>query len=91
MSTPADRPSEARPPERALASIAYADALEELEAILTALEGEAVDVDVLAERVRRAAVLVGVCRARLGAARIEVEAVVADLDRAADEGITARG
>jgi exodeoxyribonuclease VII small subunit len=58
----------------------YADALAELESILASLEGDAVDVDVLAVKVRRAAELVRICRARLATARIEVESVVAELD-----------
>jgi len=55
----------------------YAGALEELQAILAELEGEAVDVDVLATRVARADELLTLCRERLGAARVQVEKVVA--------------
>jgi exodeoxyribonuclease VII small subunit len=64
----------------------YADALAELEDILTALEADRVDVDTLADRVERAAALIRLCRARLGAARGHVEAVVEHLDdEVADE------
>jgi exodeoxyribonuclease VII small subunit len=63
----------------------YAEALTELEAILAELERETVDVDRLAERVQRAAVLIRVCRGRIAAARLEVETVVADLERVADD------
>ena len=63
----------------------YAEALAELESILAELERETVDVDHLAERVRRAAVLIRLCRSRIGSARLEIESVVADLERAADE------
>ncbi len=55
----------------------YAGALEELQAILAELEGEAVDVDVLATRVARADELLTLCRERLEAARVQVEKVVA--------------
>jgi exodeoxyribonuclease VII small subunit len=58
----------------------YAEALAELESILHELEGEAVDVDHLAERVRRAAVLIRLCRGRIDTARMEIEQVVAELD-----------
>ena len=57
----------------------YAEALQELEAILAELEHTDVDVDLLAERVQRAAHLIEVCRRRIASARTEVERVVADL------------
>lgn len=57
----------------------YAEALEELEAILSTLERSDVDVDVLAEKVQRAAVLIAFCRDRIGRARLQIEQVVADL------------
>ena len=60
--------------------LGYAGALAELEAILAGLEDTDVDVDVLGQRVERAAVLLRFCRARIHAARTEVERVVADLD-----------
>ena len=58
----------------------YAEALAELEAILRELEGEAVDIDLLGERVRRAATLIRLCRSRIDTARMEIEQVVAELD-----------
>jgi exodeoxyribonuclease VII small subunit len=66
--------------------LGYAEALTELEAILAGLERETVDVDQLAERVRRAAALIRLCRSRLTSARLEIETVVADLERATDDG-----
>lgn len=68
-----------RPPVPA-DELGYGEALDELEAILAELEVDDTDVDVLAERVRRAAELVRVCRGRIEAARFEVEQVVAELD-----------
>ena len=62
------------------AEMGYADALAELEGIVRELEGEAVDVDHLAERVRRAAELITTCRSRIAAARFDVAQVVATLD-----------
>ena len=68
--------------------LGYADALRELESILAEIEDDAVDVDVLAARVRRAAELLRVCRDRITAAREEVGKIVADLapDAAPVEG-----
>ena len=60
----------------------YAEALQELQAILTELEGETVDVDVLAVRVARADELLTLCRERLEAASVQVEKVVAADDDA---------
>ena len=60
----------------------YAGALGELQAILNELEGEAVDVDVLAVRVARADELLTLCRERLEAAKVQVEKVVAAADDA---------
>jgi exodeoxyribonuclease VII small subunit len=64
--------------------IGYAEALAELDGILDEIEGDAVDVDVLAARVKRAAELLRVCRARITAAKDEVGQVVADLAPAAE-------
>ena len=60
--------------------IGYADAMAELESILDDLEDDDLDVDVLASRVKRASTLITLCRDRIGAARTQVEKVVASLD-----------
>ena len=60
----------------------YAEALAELEAILAELEEGEVDIDHLAEQVRRAADLLEVCRARVEDARVEVTRIVAEIDEA---------
>lgn len=70
--------------DAAEAQIGYGDALAELEEILDEIEDEAVDVDVLATRVRRAAELLRICRDRIASARVEVTQIVADLEPAAD-------
>jgi exodeoxyribonuclease VII small subunit len=67
-----------RPPKSD--EIGYEAALAELEEILEDIEGTDVDVDVLAERVKRAAELVKVCRDRIAAAKLHVEQVVADVE-----------
>ena len=76
-------PSEPTDPNADLDDLGYAEAVEELEEILAELDGDDVDVDVLAERVRRAADLVQLCRRRLDAARVEVTRIVADLEAVA--------
>jgi exodeoxyribonuclease VII small subunit len=58
----------------------YADALAELEAILTELEDGEVDIDLLAAQVRRAAELLELCRERVDDARVEVTRIVAQID-----------
>ncbi len=65
-------------------SIGYSEAVAELEQILEQLERPDVDVDVLARQVQRAAELIRMCRARIAAARIEVETVVTQLDELGD-------
>jgi exodeoxyribonuclease VII small subunit len=70
-------------------AIGYADAMRELEEILDELEGDQLDVDVLAERVRRASELIKLCRSRIARAQDDVARIVADLeefdaDRSAD-------
>lgn len=60
----------------------YAAAMAELDEILAELEDDRLDIDVLADRVARAAVLVAACRTRLDTARMRVTEIVADLDEA---------
>jgi exodeoxyribonuclease VII small subunit len=61
-------------------ALGYARALAELERILAELEASDVDVDQLADRVARATALIAVCRERIGAARLRIDEVIADLD-----------
>ena len=60
-------------------AVGYAEALAELEEILSRLERSDVDVDVLAQQVQRAAALISFCRDRIGNARLQIEQVVAEL------------
>ena len=55
--------------------IGYEAAVTELEEILEELSGDDIDVDHLAERVKRATELVKVCRDRIAAARLEVKEI----------------
>jgi exodeoxyribonuclease VII small subunit len=69
--------------------IGYADAMRELTEILDELERDDLDVDVLAERVKRASELISLCRARIARAQADVDAIVTDLESydGADAGI----
>jgi exodeoxyribonuclease VII small subunit len=66
-------------PDDDVTGLAYQEAVAELEGILAAIEGDAIDVDELARQVRRASALIRLCQQRIEGARIEVERVVADL------------
>ena len=70
--------------ESAASDIGYTAALRELEAILEEIEGDDVDIDVLAEKVRRAAELIRTCRSRIHGARAEVEQIVAEMTETTD-------
>ena len=58
----------------------YADSLDELQSILATLESNTADVDLLADRVQRADLLIRHCRSRLDDARFRVEQVRAFAD-----------
>jgi len=60
--------------------LGYAEAMAELEGILDELEGDHLDVDVLAERVRRASELIKLCRTRISRAQEDVNGIVTDLE-----------
>ncbi|RJQ55609.1 MAG: exodeoxyribonuclease VII small subunit [Nitrospiraceae bacterium] len=59
----------------------YKEALEEIEAIVEEIENETVDVDVLAEKVKRAAFLIKYCKAKLKAADSEVKKILKDFEK----------
>jgi exodeoxyribonuclease VII small subunit len=61
-------------------TIGYAEAMTELGEILDELERDDLDVDVLAERVRRASELIKLCRTRIARAQADVDAIVVDLE-----------
>ena len=60
--------------------LGYAEAMTELDGILDELEGDHLDVDVLAERVRRASELIKLCRTRITRAQEDVGRIVTDLE-----------
>ena len=60
-------------------SLKYGDARRKLEEILKEIEGNEVDVDDLADRVKEAAQLIKLCREKLQKTRLEVEKVVSQM------------
>ena len=68
------------------AALSFGDAMAELEAILERIEGEEVDVDRLAQELRRAAELLDVCRGKIRRAEVEVTQIVQRLDGEGEEG-----
>lgn len=59
--------------------LSYAEASSELEAILHEVESGEIDLDLLSEKVERAAALLALCRERLATTETKVKKVVADL------------
>ena len=61
-------------------NISYTDALSDLESILATLRSEQCDVDTLAERTRRAATLLALCRSRLTRTEDELAKVLESIN-----------
>ena len=57
----------------------YAEAMREVESILSELDSPSVDVDVLSTKVERASFLINWCNERIATAQMTVDALVADL------------
>jgi exodeoxyribonuclease VII small subunit len=62
------------------APVSFREAMEELEGILERIEGEEIDIDRLAEELRRAAVLLDLCRGKIRKAEVEVTQIVQTLE-----------
>ncbi len=61
----------------------YKEAIEEIEAIVNEIENETVDVDVLAEKVKRATFLIKLCKQKLKKTDNEVKKVLKEFDNEA--------
>ncbi len=68
------------PAEPAAPALSFREAMEELEGILERIEGEEVDIDRLAEELRRAAQLLDLCRGKIRKAEVEVTQIVQSLE-----------
>lgn len=62
------------------ATPSFREAMDELEGILERIEGEDVDIDRLAEELRRAAFLLELCRGKIRKAEVEVTQIVQSLE-----------
>lgn len=58
----------------------FGDAMTELEAILRRVEGEEIDIDELADELKRAATLLELCRRKIRRAEVEVSQIMSRID-----------
>jgi exodeoxyribonuclease VII small subunit len=63
----------------------YKEALEEIESIVEEIENEAVDIDVLTDRVKRATFLIKLCKAKLKKTDDEVKKVLKEFEAEEEE------
>jgi len=77
--SPTAAPAAAEPQDQP--SLSFREAMEELEGILERIEGEEIDIDRLAEELRRAAQLLDVCRGKIRKAEVEVTQIVQSLEQ----------
>jgi len=61
------------------AEISYRDAIAEIETILARIDEGEMDVDELAEKVKRVTVLLALCKKKLRTTESEIEKIMADL------------
>ena len=67
-------------------AVSFREAMDELEGILERIEGEEIDIDRLAEELRRAAQLLEICRGKIRKAEVEVTQIVQSLEEPARDG-----
>jgi len=60
--------------------ITYTDAFEELQTIVTEIEAGEISVDELAEKVKRAAELIRICKAKLTSTEEDVNQILKELE-----------
>jgi len=60
--------------------ISYTDAFNELQTIVSEIEEGDISVDVLSEKVRRATMLIGVCRKKLTTTEEDVNTILKELE-----------
>jgi len=61
-------------------NISYSEAIAEIEGIVEKIENNQLDVDKLAENVKRVSELIKICRAKLKSTEDEVEKILKDFD-----------
>jgi len=65
--------------------LTYSLALTELEEIISAIESEEINIDTLAEKVKRATYLIKFCKGRLRNTEEEVKKVLSEIEEAAED------
>jgi len=65
--------------------LTYGKAIEELQAIITEIERESVDVDMLAEKVKRAAHLIKFCKEHLRTTEDEVKNILSEIQEKSEQ------
>lgn len=66
-------------------ALSFREAMDELEGILERIEREETDIDRLGEELRRAAVLLDLCRGKIRKAEVEVTQIVQSLEEKVEE------
>lgn len=70
-----------------ITKIKYKDALKELEKILERLDREEIDVDELAQEIKKAGELIKICKEKIERAEMEVKKVLESFERETEEDI----
>lgn len=65
-------------------AIKYTEAFEELQKIVSEIEGGEISVDALSEKVKRASLLIGICKKKLATTEEDVSTILLELDSAND-------
>ena len=66
-------------------TVNYTDAFEELQSIVTEIEQGEISVDELSEKVKRAALLIRICKTKLNTTEEDVNVILRELDSAAKD------
>jgi len=69
-------------------ALGFRQAMAELEGILERIEGEEIDIDQLAQELRRAAQLLDLCRGKIRKAEVEVTQIVQSLAESSESAAT---
>jgi exodeoxyribonuclease VII small subunit len=65
----------------------YTEAYEELQQIVSEIEEGQISVDELSEKVKRAALLIKICKAKLSSTEEDVNKILKELDGSGPEGV----
>ena len=71
-----------------MSQINYTEAFDELQAIVNDIEQGEISVDELSEKVKRAAMLIKICKDKLKTTEADVSKILRDLDKTTDEADT---